>query len=460
MGSDYPPRTGPRMGSEMLRNVKVTTAAVLAAMLAAFPLGKPAVAETTITWLDATRKFACAGTYGRVKRLSDGSLALVYSRGGDVCIRETASPEKDWGSETLVARTPGYSNTNAEMIEPEKGSLLFAWNGRPSAGGAYFIATIISTDGGRTWGREARAYTAGKESGTGCWEPAFLLGTGGGVQLYFANEAPFPGSNTEQEIGMVRSDDAGLTWNGYVTVSHRIGARDGMPVPVRLADGKGAAVAIEENGIEGPFKPAIIHGRDGEDWSSGPVTGGDLRRTAALAGASRLPASVYAGAPYLVQLPGGETVLSVQSTQGRSVSSDPVASAVMRVYVGDANAEGFAGESEPFPGIPAGGNGVWNSLAVVDDSTVMAVSSVRGMGKDGLWTVQGRVHRSPVPVFLATPATRNQNRRAHSVAVLWGASHLHGFGGAMVPNGSAWDLSGRWSPQAWETLPIPPVPAP
>jgi hypothetical protein len=362
----------------------------------------PVQAASTLAWIDASRKFACAGTYARVKPLADGRQALVYSRGADACIRFASKPGEEWGGEAVVARTTGYGNTNAELIELENGWLLYGWNGRPNAGGAYFIATKVSRDQGKSWGDEARVYTAGTASGTGCWEPAFLLAPGGAVEIFFANEFPYAGANTDQEIGSLRSDDHGLTWKEYAAVSHRAGARDGMPVPVRLANGV-AAMAIEDNGLDGAFKPAIVFGRPGEAGISGPVPGADARRKAALAGEWRLPASVYAGAPYLARLPGGETVLSVQSTEGRAVGADPVQASVMRVYLGDAGAQGFAACPAPFPDIPAGGNGVWNSLAVLDDSTVMAVSSVRGLGRDGIWIVTGRIRRTSVALF-ASPA--------------------------------------------------------
>ena len=36
---------------------------------------------------------------------------------------------------------------------------------------------------------------------------------GGELQLYFANETPYPGANTDQEIGMLHSLDHGASWD-------------------------------------------------------------------------------------------------------------------------------------------------------------------------------------------------------------------------------------------------------
>jgi hypothetical protein len=46
----------------------------------------------------------------------------------------------------------------------------------------------------------------------------------------------------------MRSRDGGRTWGAAERAGFRAGHRDGMPVPVSLADGSGVAVAIEDNG--------------------------------------------------------------------------------------------------------------------------------------------------------------------------------------------------------------------
>jgi hypothetical protein len=372
-------------------------------------------ALTTIVWDSTTQKFLSAGTYGRIKVLADKSLVVVYSRGGIVCLRKSLQLNTAWGAEILVARNTGYGNTNAELIQLSNGWLLFGWNGRPTAGGPYFIATKISRDEGLTWGDEVRVYSAGLDFGTGCWEPAFLQLSSGEVQVYFANEGPYSGANADQEIGMKRSLDNGQTWGDYLSISHREGARDGMPVPLSL-NGT-LVVAIEDNGIEGSFKPVTVRTEQGKGWSSVPVLGKDPRRMHALAQGSRLPPGIYAGAPYLAKFPGGLTLLSIQTTQGRPVVVNPTDNAIMQVYLGDDSAQNFKGATVPFTGIPANGNALWNSLTVMDDSTVLAVSSIRGLGKDGLWSVVGRLRSDQTTdIFIAKQkgiqgfsAARNHN---------------------------------------------------
>src|SRR6185436_15246566 len=109
------------------------------------------------------------------------------------------------------------------------------------------IKTSMSKDGGANWEAAKLVYEAGINSGTGCWEPAQIQLPSGEIQLYFANEKPYP-DTTEQEITMLRSSDNGASWSSPQRISLRAGHRDGMPVPVMLAGGKGIAVAIEDNG--------------------------------------------------------------------------------------------------------------------------------------------------------------------------------------------------------------------
>lgn len=101
-----------------------------------------------------------------------------------------------------------------------------------------------STDDGRSWGER------------GVWEPIIRQLPSGALQLYAANEYPYTNSD-DQEITVWRSTDRGRSWLDGTTVSYQLGHRDGMPVPLLLQDG-GIVLTIEDNGMGGPFKPAIV----------------------------------------------------------------------------------------------------------------------------------------------------------------------------------------------------------
>jgi hypothetical protein len=325
---------------------------------------------------------------------------FVYSHG----VAALASTSRDrgltWDAPVKVAEHEGWFDTNCELIELDNGWLVYGLNSRPVRANEgrlpYMIRTLISRDGGRTWADERDVFVGGKVFGDGCWEPAFLQLPSGELQLYFANEAPYTTSE-EQEISLVRSFDRGLTWSAPTTISFRRGKRDGMPIPVLLENSKTIVCAIEDDGFNGEFKPVTIRTSLESNWSEGPILADDPRREGALASNVALEASVYAGAPYLAQLPSGETLLVVQSAEGRSADRKhtlPV------VYVSAREARDFSRPTSPFSWLPAEAAAEWNSLTVVDTSTVMLITTVSGFetGQGGpkLWTIMGRVVRDGV----------------------------------------------------------------
>lgn len=341
-----------------------------------------------IAWDYRTGKVVNGGVYSRVKKMADGDLAFVYSEGPEVWIRKSNDQGKTWGNRVLVARQDGYNNTNAEMIQLQNGWLLYAWNGRPQKENSvpYIIKTKISKDLGATWQDEKLIYTADITFANGCWEPVMLQLPSGEIQLYFANENPYR-NNHDQEITMVRSYNNGGSWTNPIATSYRAGGRDGMAVPVYLKNNKGIVYAIEDPGFNGNFKPVIISTSVQDNWTSGAVNGTSTKRWGALRNDYALAGNVYAGAPYLVQLPTGETVLCFQNALGRTNETPQ-----MQVFIGDDQAKNFARPSTPLH-LPAGGSGMWNALEVLDANTIMATSSVGGTTRDGLWIIQGKVIR-------------------------------------------------------------------
>lgn len=342
--------------------------------------------QITVEWDSSTRRFVTDGVYARVKAIG-GELALVYSAGPAVCIRTSGDGGDTWSEPREIARDRRYNYTNSELTRLRSGRLIYTWNARPRTAGEcrYKIMAALSDDNGATWSVND-VYSAGCTPDVGCWEPAVMQLPDGELQLYFANEAPYDRSD-EQEICMMRSTDGGSTWGRPERVSFRSGARDGMPVPVYLPHSREIAVAIEDNGLAGRFKPVIVKSAD--NWHDGTVTAVSPRRYAALDGIDRLHDTVYAGAPYLLRLRDGRTLLSVQSTEGRHGTNERYAN--MQVYAGDRDARRFTARTTPFPDLPHDGNALWNSLCQIDDDTVMAVMSVGGTGRNGIWTVKGRI---------------------------------------------------------------------
>ncbi len=330
------------------------------------------------------------GVYGRMARLADGDTLCAYSRRLPVCVRRSGDGGRTWADEAVAVEYAQGHATNAELLVLDSGRVLLMYNERPTDGKSrYGIGVCTSDDGGRTWQGHRRIHTAGTQREGGCWEPAAVELPDGEIQLFFADEGPYPASG-EQQITRLRSLDGGTSWLEPQAVAFRPGHRDGMPVALVLTGGRQIALAIEDNGLAGRFKPAILT-LSVADAGPLPIGADDDRRQSALA--DPLPDEVYAGAPYLVGLPTGETVLSVQSTEDRG---EPHAhpNSRMVVYVGDNTAHQFAARSVPFEGV-TDAPGLWNSLFVKDAETITALSTTTIDGIQGLWAIDGRMERTP-----------------------------------------------------------------
>jgi hypothetical protein len=346
-----------------------------------------------LVWDQATLTLVQTGAvYGRMVRLADRRILCSYERGGRIYVRHSRDEGRTWDAESPVAEYQFGTAANPEMLVLQNGWVMLSFNERPRDGiHPFTIKTSMSKDGGATWEGARLVYQAGINSGTGCWKPAQIQLPSGEIQLFFANEKPYP-DTTEQEITMVRSFDHAESRGSPQRISLRAGHRDGMPVPVLLAGGKGIAVTIEDNGMAGRFKSAIVRTPATDNWGQAFVSGENERRWAALQ--VQLPDSVYAGAPYLRQFPGGETVLSVQSGEGR-LNEDTLRNSQMVVYLGNSEARNFHARSVPFP-VASEASGLWNALFIKDEGTVTAISGTVINGVRGLWVIDGRLERGAV----------------------------------------------------------------
>jgi len=338
------------------------------------------VAETgvkTIEWDKSTLVLVQkGGSYARMIRAANGDILCCFEYEGRVWVRRSLDNGRTWGKRVLVAKAVSGTASNPEMLQLSNGWILFFYNERPNDGLHRFaIQVSISKDGGHTWGHLSTAYEADVDAHNGCWEPAAIQLPNGEIQLFFANEFPYKNTD-EQEITLVRSQDNGKTWSKPETVSFRQGHRDGMPVPCLLSSGKGIVIAIEDNGPTPMFVPAIVFTDVRNNWKQGAVDGSSPRRWMAV----NKPVDVeWGGAPYIRQLPTGETILSFQSSVGRKWPQ-------MVVYVGDENARNFEGRTVPFE-VPPDEGGWWNSIFVKDRNTITAISSCNG----GVWAIDGHI---------------------------------------------------------------------
>ncbi len=330
--------------------------------------------------------------YARMIQLSNGELICVYEGKGNTECVKSADLGKTWSMPvTIAAAVPGISMSVPEILALKDHSLLVSYNPRPHTINGnwdttkrFAICTKKSYDQGKTWKDERLLYQAGYQFDDGCWEPAQIQLPSGQIQLFFSNEGIYTHSN-EQNISLLRSNDNGLTWTKEPEIaSFSPGHRDGMPVPILLKGTNEILFSIEDN-AGGQFKPSVIRNSINQNWKI-PVGVNNANRTAAIR--PKLPDTVYAGAPYLRQLHSGETILSYQSTLNRINKWDL---SCMQVAIGDFKGENFTNTNMPFS-IPLDKQGLWNSLCVLKDDTIIALTSTNAYSnRSEVWMIKGHL---------------------------------------------------------------------
>lgn len=311
--------------------------------------------------------------YPRMIRLGGDTLLLAYHGGplnntwDNIYYRKSYDLGETWSEvETLMADNDEnyWGFANPEFLELRSGRILMAFTGRgkPDDNEHDNIQLMYSDDRGVTWS-DPSIVSYGR-----AWEPAMIQHPDGEILMFFSSEAQWWGvvddDEVPQEILMMISDDEGLSWTNKQSVAYTSGKRDGMPVPVVLREGKGLAFAIES--VESSHAPYILKSSLSNKFED------DTQVSRYLAASVNLVD--FGGAPYLIQLSSGETILSCHDTGGRTIGSDWMKN-TMYVLIGDEEAENFENVSYPFPDLPANEGAYFNSICALDSHTIIALAS-------------------------------------------------------------------------------------
>jgi hypothetical protein len=332
-------------------------------------------------------------SYPRVKKLSNGDLLMVFQNlqvSNDIYTMRSTDDGKTWETPTAIRLMRedeeiemAISYATGELLELQNGTLLFACSFRSNGGYQQNIGdgieVMISKDFGKTWSDPKIVYDGAN------WEPHMIQLPSGEVQMFFTQQAPYfaMGLTDSVDIGLIRSYDNGETWTGKLPGEewrveslsrlHQNGTNgtefsDGMAVGLVLNDGKGIVYACES--LVTAEKISIVYSSMEKNWrypeftvdSVGP---GPDRRWNAIG-------NMKGYAPYLIQMPSGETVLSFNT-------SNSVAGSFL-VGLGNDEAKDFSGFRSPFT---LENGAYWGSLHAKYSHTIIA-SAMASVGANEL----------------------------------------------------------------------------
>ena len=227
------------------------------------------------------------------------------------------------------------------------------------------IAIRRSTDGGQTWGEEQIVYV-----GTN-WEPMPVLLPSGRIQIYYTDSKKldseaFGAGNVVVSTGTsyIYSDDGGQTWTPSGTDDHlrafaqvrytsgsEIILTDQMPAVITL-NGSNALAAAAESFIGGASYTTYVslaYSDANGSWGTPDAQG--------VLPTDRVNQFTKGCAPYLVQFPSGETVLSYNRSD------------IFYYRTGNVQAKNFGTEQRFFSG---SSDGYWGSMFLLDSHRLLA----------------------------------------------------------------------------------------
>lgn len=339
------------------------------------------IRNATVIWDKQEKKISHQeyfAEYGRAKRYNGDTVILIYHAGpkghewDNIFMRKSFDNGKSWTPEKCIvkddqqSRYSGFSTPDLLVLKNKWLMLAYTGKGIPDDSVHNNLQVRISKDAGETWSKPS-IVALGRS-----WEPGMLQLPSGEIQLYFSNEilsTKAAKGRHEQKVLMIRSRNNGANWTPPKMVAFTPGRRDGMPVPLLLNDHKGIIIPVEA--VENITSPEIIWSSEEANWNYASVGTKDNGR--------RWIASVdpvWGGAPCVVQLSTGETIISMQTELGRKLDRYKgwKKNSVV-VMVGNSMARNFGNLSFPYPDLPVNEGRYFNSLFVLNDSRIALLTT-------------------------------------------------------------------------------------
>lgn len=335
--------------------------------------------EHTIQWDKTTtlKRISPEGLkteYPRILRVNNDTLLCSYHGGSqtdywvNIYLQKSYDNGQTWTAPTVlldkeksVMGQRYWRFCNPELVKLDNGWILmpFVGNGNPETNNNCHVMVMISKDNGQTWG-DPQIIGRGRT-----WEPMVVQLPNGELELFVASEAKWynTSSNMYQEILFSRSTDYGQTWTEFKRACYSPARRDGMPAAINMQGNKGILFSIEVVNDNGFGSPSLAHRPLNGEWDTTQWDGvSDNKRW-------HVNVNAMGGAPYIIQLPTGEIVLSahVNGRNGIWQTSYP------RIVVGDKNGKNFTTPVTPITNLPANQGAYYNSLFLKDNETVWLV---------------------------------------------------------------------------------------
>lgn len=301
--------------------------------------------------------------YARVKKMANGNYIMFYHNNqiGASCYYSISHNLKSWVSKGKLlsnyaivdsdkqANERRFSNcdalvlSNGDIIAVASYRANSNYREKPLDAG---IVMLRSKDNGISWSAPMEIYQGVN------WEPSLLELPSGEIQCYFTESSRTNIESTDTGTAMIVSKDNGATWtpsfgNSPYYVIRTKHMKDGktffndqMPVVIKLNGSNELAAAVEAN--IGSYNISFAYSGEDGKWDQlsvtqeGPLDRNDL--------------AFEGSAPYLIQFPSGETVLSYNK------------SSTYFMKMGDARARNFGESYAPFSG-----KGYWGTLERIDD---------------------------------------------------------------------------------------------
>lgn len=251
--------------------------------------------------------------YPRLEKLSSGRILCVFDTNEDdqnftkIKLVYSDNGGQSFSSAPIViASESGKTCSTPELFTLNNGNIWCSYREMYESNGVWYTAlkVKVSTDNGLTWNPLSVGGTIVSETNTifgGVWEP--IIGyIGENIVCMYANDGGSITSDGSIQYIQMKTYNPSTGWSGATNVSATTGSRDGMPVFTKMADGR--YIVVFECTDLSPAKFGLRYkiSSDGLNWSGErkiiytPVA--QNKRT---------------NAPYVINLPNGNLLLSFQS---------------------------------------------------------------------------------------------------------------------------------------------------